>query len=352
MPSDEIDTRILEVLAQPVGVFESSLAATDEQVRAAVEAQQVSGSEASGNGKPRDAGAELGAFATARMDTERFASLLLQSEDVDDMTRGRIQDAHATLTDLLGKKNSLLRVDVAPGGSLRDTVAKALAEIGRAFGAARMFDLARAGRFQPGEHDGFAHAFEFERWSRSERECAPPLIVHVDGADLRAGGLLEFLDGALKIVLVVRGAATAAPLIPLVRRNAFVMQTSDAADLARFAAWDGTGVAALVPEGAARFVHDPDGGGNIWDRLTVEFTPGKPRAALGGYSIPQQAEDLEQLATLAEKPPEPVAPVAPVAPASAPAGAAAPVQAAEPGVEPADRLAAWLLDQANLEGTA
>jgi hypothetical protein len=32
-------------------------------------------------------------------------------------------------------------------------------------------------------------------------------VVEVDGGDLQAGGLAEFLDGAQKIVLVVRGPA-------------------------------------------------------------------------------------------------------------------------------------------------
>ncbi len=333
MPSEELDTRILEVLAQPVGVFRSSLAATAEQVRVAVEAHPVSG-----NGRPPAAGAELGAFASGRMDAERFTSLLVRSEDLDDTTLARIQDAHVALTALLERSDTLLHVDVAPGGNLRDAVAVALAEIGRAFGAARTFDLARSARFQPAEHASLVRGFGFERWSKAERECAPPLIVHVDGADLRTGGLIEFLDGALKIVLVVRGAATAAPLVPLLRPHAFVMQVSDASDLARLAMWEGAAVAALVPEGAARFIHDPSGGDQSWSRLAVEFVPEAPRAAVGGYSVSQQAEDLEQLAALALKPRAPSAPPAPP-------------QNNEPVTDPADRLAAWLIEQADLKDT-
>jgi len=341
MPSEEFDAMILKALARPVGVFESSLAATVEQVRAAVESHDKSS-----NGQPREAGAELGAFAVGRMDTDRFTSLLVQSDDLDDMTLGRIQDAYSTLTGLLERKDALIRVDVAPGSSLRNAVADALAEIGRAFGAARMVDLARSSRLQPTEHDSLVRSFGFERWSKIERECAPPLIVHVDGADLRAGGLMEFLDGALKIVLVVRGAATAAPLVPLVRPHALVMQVRDTSDLARLAEWDGPGVAAVMPEGTARFVHDPSGGTRSWERLTVDFAPQAQRTAIGGYSVRQQAEDLEQLSTLSEKPPE--AP-APPAPAAAPAPvAAAPVQA----IDPADKLAAWLLQQADLKDPA
>ena len=342
MPSEEIETRILEALAGPIGVFESALAATAEQVRVAVEAHG-----APGNGRMRDAGAEFGAFAAGRMDAARFASLLARSDDIDDVTFGRIRDAYATLTGLLERKEALFRVDIAPGAGLREGVARALAEIGRAFGAARTVDLARAGRFQPAEHDGLARAFAFRHWSRAERDCAPPLVVHVDGADLRAGGLLEFLDGALKIVLVVRGPAPPAPLVALVRPHTFVLQACDASGLGDLAAWEGPGVAALMPDGAARFRHDPAAGTRVWERLTIDFAPDAPPAVLHGYSKAQQAEDLEQLSILATRPPEPAAVPAPdavAAPVAAPA--------ATPAADPADRLAAWLLEQADLEGPA
>ncbi|MHC4407900.1 MAG: hypothetical protein ACYS0E_14160 [Planctomycetota bacterium] len=327
MPYEEIDARILDSLARPVEVFESALAATAEQVRAAVDGQN-----ASENGSARDA--EFGAFASGRMDTDRFASLLVQSDELDDSTIARIRHAHATLTELIEQGKALFRADVAPGGSLRDTVAHALAEIGRAYGAARTVDLARSGQFRSSEHDSLLRSFGYEHWSRNERDSAPPLVVHVNGADLRAGGLLEFLDGACKLVLVVRGAAPAAPLVPLVRPSTLVLQTSDEADLARFATWEGTAAMALMPEGAARFLHDPNGGAQPWGRLTVDFVPPPPRTAIGGYSVAQQQGDLDQLEALAAKPPAPAAP---------------PVAVAEAAAEPADKLAAWLLDQADLE---
>lgn len=331
MPYEEVDARILESLARPVEIFESALAATAEQVRVAVDGHQ-----ASENGQTRDA--EFGAFASGRMDTERFASLLVQSDELDDSTVARIRHAHATLTELIEQGNALFRADVAPGASVRDTVAHALAEIGRAYGAARTVDLARSGRFQSGEHDALLRSFGFEHWSRNERESAPPLVVHVRGADLRAGGLLEFLDGVCKLVLVVRDKSPAAPLAPLVRPGTLVVQavvqTNDESELARFAAWEGPAVIALMPEGAARFVHDPNGGAQPWERLTIDFLPGPPRTAIGGYSAAQQQGDLDQLEALAGKPPAPVA---------------APVAVAEAAAEPADKLAAWLLDQADLE---
>ncbi|MHC4940145.1 MAG: hypothetical protein ACYTHK_14450 [Planctomycetota bacterium] len=303
MPSD----RILELLARPAAVFESALAATAEQVRTA-------SAPTPDNGDPG-----FGAFAAGRMDTDRFASLLVKSETLDDAAVDHIREAHTTLTSLLERRKTLFIVDVPPGESLRENVARALAEIGRAFGAARTVDLARANGWRP-EHEAYLHGFEFRLWNRTERESAPPLVVHVDGADLFAGGLLEFLDGALKIVLVVRGTAPPAPLAPLVRPGTFVLQTHDEKELARLAECEGPGVAALMPEGAARFVNDPKGG------LTVDFLPDPPRKPVGGYSVAQQRTDLDSL-----KAPE------------------VPVPVERPAEDPVDQLAAWLLDHAESE---
>ena len=94
------------------------------------------------------------------------------------------------LTQLAARKNDLFRVDVAPGASLVATVVGALAEIGRAFGAARVVELARTGRYRadgstrPGSRPTPSRA-----GTRAERSLAPPLVVHVDGGDLRAEGL-------------------------------------------------------------------------------------------------------------------------------------------------------------------
>ena len=177
----------------------------------------------------------------------------------------------------------------------------------------------------------------FARWTRSERRLAPPLVVALEGGDLRAAALAEFLDGRQKIVLVVEGECAPAPLARLVAPGTFVLQTADAAGLDRFAAWEGPGIAALVPESAGRFVHDPAAGAASWDRLTIAHTPDKPpRRTVAGLSAAQQAEELEILRTLAARP----AAIAP--PAGAPA-------AAEAGTaDPVDKLAAWLLSRVDL----
>jgi hypothetical protein len=208
----------------------------------------------------------------------------------------------------------------------------------------------------------------------------------VNGADLRADALAEYLDGRQKLVLLVRGACTPAPLVRMVTPGIFVLQAAAETELAGLAAFDGPGVAALVPEPVARFAHDPLGDDTGGRRLTVTHLPAEAsRTAVGGWSVWQQREELAQLAALelllttqaaalatpgSPTPPEPapeaprLAPPEPAPQESAPAAAApatpsaatAPV-AAGGGVDaPAARgdelavtvLADWLLAQAGL----
>ena len=84
-----------------------------------------------------------------------------------------------------------------------------------------------------------------------------------------------------------------------------------------------------MPEGAAKFVHDPGAGETTYERFTTLELPREVRKrAVGGISVWQQAEDLALLEALAVVP--------------APAGEAA--------SDPAGKLSAWLLSQTNLAG--
>jgi hypothetical protein len=225
----------------------------------------------------------------------------------------------------------------------------ALAEIGRAFGAARSFELARQGRLKDGDRDSYIGGFPFRRWNRAERQIAPPLVVELDGHDAQACGLAEFLVGRQKIVLVVRDECPPALLARLITPAMFVMQTHDVAELAEIALHDGPAIAALVPESAARFVHRP-GKPAAWERLEVKHLPAAPpRMSIGRYSTFQQSEELELLRALAEKPADkPVEPLAATNGAQAGTAAAAAAPPAAAPADPADRLAAWLLSQADL----
>jgi hypothetical protein len=105
--------------------------------------------------------------------------------------------------------------------------------------------------------------------------------------------------------------------------------------LERFSSFEGPAVAALVPESAAQFVHDPARGKNAWQRVELISVPEKPpKQRVGGKSVRQQKEELEQLLSLAKGPVE---------------GAATEVTAgASAEGSPVDKLAAWLLNQADL----
>jgi hypothetical protein len=143
------------------------------------------------------------------------------------------------------------------------------------------------------------------------------------------------LEGSQKIVLVVNGPAAPAPLVRLITPGVTVIQTDDPADLAALRASPGPGVAALMPEGCATFLHIPGEGKGLGDRLQVRKVPEEePRRALGAISAFQQLEELKQLTSLA---------------ASEEAGAtvAAESDSGVPPMDEAGQLASWLINQAN-----
>jgi len=296
MPSDPrvaaVASAALADLAAPLERFRSAALAAAVEVRALL-ATLDTGADA----RLERLRAELGPFAAGRIDPARFGALLSGGPGADPATRGHVEAALETLRTVAARIEEIVAVEVPPGGDLRRAAVDALAGAGRAFGAALAVQHARGGWYRSAEHDALLLAFPFAEWNRAERRLAPPLVIQVDGADLRAAALADLLDGAVKIVLLVRGPCAPAPLVRLVTPGTFVMQTGDVADLARVAACDGPAVAALVPEGAACFVHDPAAAAAA--RLTVSHLPADPpRRALGGLSAWQQAEELAQLAAL------------------------------------------------------
>jgi len=342
MPSDKTTgehvKRVMEVLAKAREDYHSALVATSEELRGMLDAGS-----ATAEARAERTAAELGSFAVGHIDIERFASFEESGEPVAQKEAPRFEAAARTLQSLVDHEDDLYFVRVEKGADLRDAVASALARAGRAFGAARTVELARAGKYDESIHSTWLDSFPAAEWNRREMDLAPPLVVEVDGSDLRPGGLVDYLDGAQKIVLVVRGAAPPAALAGLITPGLLVLQVDDPADLAIVAAAPGPAIGALVPSEACRFVHRPatDGGKG---RLTVEHMPTEePRRALGGMSAFQQAEGMRQLAVLSAgwglATSEPVAPSGDGASAPAPAGTAA------------DKLAAWILRQADVSGT-
>jgi hypothetical protein len=198
-------------------------------------------------------------------------------------------------------------------------------------------ELVRAGRYEAEEHDRLLDAFEFRSWNRAERRFAPPLIIRLAGADLHAGALTDFADGHEKLLLVVDSPCAPAPLARCISPGTLVVQTIDGAGLELLAPFDGPAVAAIMPAGAATFVHDPRGGEEPWQRLALGALPQPPTRAIGGLSAWQMAEDLRLLTSLARTP-------------FAVPTAGGPGTPALGTSQAVDQLAAWLLDQTDLDG--
>jgi hypothetical protein len=339
MPSDDRAQQALEALAGARDDYRSAVARAVDEVRSLLRERGGVARE------ERDAGAGLGAFAAGRIDPRRFASLVAPAEVLDPTAEERLEAALSTLEGIDASEDGLFRVRLDPEEDLHGRVGRALARTGTAFGAARVAEMARVGQYREELHGDYLDAFGPRMWNRSERRIAPPLVVELDGRDLRAGGLADYLDGGQKLVLVPRGDVPPAALVRLITPGQLVLQTGDPAELERLADFPGSAVAAVHPQGAraASFLHDPRGGDTLPERLSVGDLPDEAEIRpVGPMTREQQVEELRQLVALARA----GSGVAPVA-----GDGAAPTAEGE-DVEPADRLAAWLLRQASLDDVA
>lgn len=340
MPSDERVTRALEAVAHRGAPFRAAMSAARADMQ-----QYLDEHRARGLDRAAAAATALGPFASGRIDVKRFGLVLTDGRALADDSASLIAQCIATLDELLGRGDALFTQVVGPAEPMCRTVERAFAEIGRVFGASRVFRAVKAGMYDVTKHAPLLVALPFTRWSRTERELVPPLVLEADGASLSAEHLTDYLDGAAKIVVIVTGDASPAPLVRLIAPRTLVMQTNDPATLARLSAWGGPAIAAVVPGTSARFVHDPSGGNRLEDRLSIDFLPTEvPRSALGWRSAAQQAEERDQLAALAEVT-RAARDVAVVVMPPLPAGAA-PVD----GSRAVDAVASWMLAQAGFNG--
>ncbi|HEX6070085.1 MAG TPA: hypothetical protein VFZ18_09675 [Longimicrobiaceae bacterium] len=336
MPSDPLMESAIAAAAPRCESFRAALAAAVAQVEGFLEASRAPAA------VPAERAAhELGSFGASHVDGERFAALFADGGGLDAGSLERLERARDLLARLLARGAGQCVTRVPPGGDLRASVGDALAEIGRAFASARAVDLALSGK-PAGEFGNHLAPFPYRRWNRAERAIAPVLVVEVEGGDLQAGGLAEYLDGDQKIVLVVHGATPAAPLVRLVTAGVTVAQTADPAELAAYLAAEGPAVVALMPAGTAAFAHRA-GSGAMWERLRLTGDPaGAPAAAIGTFSVFQQQQELELLRELS------TAPVAAPAPREGDGAATAVAPPAAPAPDPAGQLAAWLLNESGL----
>jgi hypothetical protein len=358
MPSEALAQGALAALDGPRARFDETLTLSIDDIRGFLNTHRDPDQDQAGR-----VAQELGTFAAGRIDVDRFAALLQETQSLDREVRHELDVALETLTRLKSRGEDLYIARVAPGGDLRDTVMKALAEVGRAFAAARLVEAAQSGGGDDA-HDASQKGFPFRRWSRDERGVAPPLIVQVAGEDLIPGGLAEFLDGSVKLVLVVDGKAPVASLAGFIAPGLWVEQVDAPEKLTDFAAAQVPGLAAVVPEGCALFRYD--GSAAPGSGLDVSFLPDEAsKVRVGSISAAQQARDLNHLRALSESGlgrtdapsagPEAGADTTDGASSvESPAAAApAPVPAAQPAApasDPAGALAGWLLQNADLSG--
>jgi hypothetical protein len=329
MPSDTPLAIALAALARPIAEFHALVGDAIVQGEAVLAAQHANADE-----RAAAASISLGHFADSRIDAGRFAALFPAIPPLAPDAVAALEHALLVLRGVQSRGDDFFVIDVPPGGRFGSALEQAFESIGVALGAVLMEEQVRAGRYES-DQARLLRTQYFRTWSSAERRAAPPLVVLVDGADLQPGSLLDYTDGSEKIVLVVRGAAPPAPLARCISPNTFVLQTVDGSGLERLASYDGPAVAALVPDGAAVFMHDPAGGREPWQRLTVKHLPDPPKRALGGQSVWQMTQDLRVLGSLATTPF--------AVPAPAGDGAARAVGADDA----AERIAAWLLAQSS-----
>ncbi len=333
MPSDAMVAVARRALDRPISEFRAAVQGALAQAERTLALQ-----DADTPARVMRAAAELGPFASGRIDAAGFAKLQEARGALSQPAREALWSAAQTLRAVLVRYDELVQVQVPAGGDLRGAVSGALAALSRAFGAVLLTELVRGGRYVPAEHEQLLEPVAFAAWTRNERRYAPPLIVTVGGAELHAAALAPFLDGNERIVLIVEGPAAPAPLARLVTPGTFVLQTVDGAGLERVAASEGPAVGALMPEGSAVFVHDPALGREPWQRIVIGHLPTQaPAHAIGGASQWQMQQDLQQLADLARTP----------FAVPTTAGSATPALGATDAV---DRLAQWLLGGSGLAG--
>ena len=351
-PDDERWAVVQRLLAPAGEEYTSALSSAVEEARAVLRTLQ-----STGNGRVARVAQELGGLSLGPLDPVQFTALLDPAKQVDPLHLERLEEAVSIMEWNLAEVSPVDVVEMDAGIGLRDAVAEAIAERGRAYGAVRTAALLRGGSYSGARDERLLGRLPFRDWRSLERELAPPLVVVVEGRDLdTASGLAEFLDGGQKVVLLVRGPCSPAPLARLIAPGILVAQAGDPEAFERLASFPGPGVAALVPEGAARFVHDPDGNPVTGGTLEVHELPeAPPRMWIGGISPRQQTADLRILerwvrdqetgaaAGAADRPSAGTEGGMPVDPRdrSEDSPPAAP--------DPAERLAAWLLSRADLD---
>jgi len=327
MQSDPRIRDALLALAPRIALFRYAVATTLDRARATLGAESG----------PNQARATLGDFGARFLDPERFA-MISSAGPLDAAARDALERVAGLLQTVQSAGDNEFVVEVAPGASVVDAVRARFALLGLVFDAAITVEQVRRRVYDASQQRPDV-GYPFERWSAGDRKLAPPLVVSISGTDLDGVCLAPLIDGCARIVFVVNGPATVAPLARLVSPGVFVAQADDVKVLERVREFEGPAVVAVMSDGEARFVHDPRAGSAAWQRIEATAIPAvSPRKSVGTRSAWQQREDLAHLKSLVEQPVFAVA--------SGPTAIAA-----STGVttsDPTERLTSWLLDQSGL----
>lgn len=346
MPYDAQVSRALELLRGGIDEFRAAARGAHVQV-----ADYLATHRAPAAGVTAQAAATLGRFASGRLDVAHFAATFGGGPTLGRPALERIERCAAVLAEVAVLGDDAFVCELPTGVDLESELADALANLGRAFGAVAAFHAARTGAYREEMHGALLGAFPFERWNRLERQLAPPLVFSVDGADLDAPRLARFVDGRIKIVLIVRGEIAPGALVPLITPGVLVLQSGDVNDLALLQRCGSPAIAGIVPGPAARFTHRPCAGSRLADRLVVHAMPRDvPRRAVGPWSAAQQVEQVAQLALLVRLAALEVQQATTEAVEGTLAAANAVANAAAGGGAAVEHLAVWLLARAGHEG--
>jgi len=335
MPSKSTQVSLESLLAPARRSYRSAVVAAREELRALAAPSK-------GDLDPKVADP----FASSYIDPSKLARMTPHQDHGQADTK-RLTASLDVLSGLLDQGDALFTIEVPKGGDLLGLVQARLAEVGRAFAAARAASLAQAGMPSSSSEAGDMAAWPFIRWSLAERALAPSLLIKLHGEDFAAEGLAAFADGVFAMGFEVTGPSSPAPLVGLVRPGTFVVQASEAP---KELAPDAPAFVAVfqdAPATTALFTHVPAAtavsGEGIYNRLEISRLPEtSPTGPLGPKSVRQLQEELRQLAALAIEPN-----AAGEATAAAPADEATTSAAAatSASTDPIDRLAAWLLNR-------
>jgi hypothetical protein len=275
----------------------------------------------------------LGSFASGRIDAVRFEHFATNKTSVVASAGPVIERALDVMVELMDAGDSLNQVTLQEGQNLRCLLSRTLKNIGRAFGAAHAVELAKAGLYNEAEHAGLFEAYLYKNWNSAQRNLVPTIVIELANSGAQTTNLGEYIDGHFKVILVYGEDCPPAPLARLISPGVLVLQTSDCLGLDDFVSFQGPGIAAVVPQAAARFAHDPRRGSTLAARMVGIELPGAPQFhPRAGLSIGQQQQDFAQLQALA----------------SAETTAVEHSQTAI-SANPVDKLAAFLLGKAHLE---